>query len=29
MTKRIVAEMPCLAFTGSEVITEAKSQLLA
>jgi [acyl-carrier-protein] S-malonyltransferase len=29
MTKRIVAEMPCLAFTGSEAISEAKSQLLA
>jgi [acyl-carrier-protein] S-malonyltransferase len=29
MTKRIVAEMPCLAFTGNEAITEAKSQLLA
>jgi [acyl-carrier-protein] S-malonyltransferase len=29
MTKRIVAEMPCLAFTGIEAITEAKSQLLA
>jgi [acyl-carrier-protein] S-malonyltransferase len=29
MTKRIVAEMPCLALTGSEAITEAKSQLLA
>lgn len=29
MNKRIVAEMPCLALTGSEAITEAKPQLLA
>jgi [acyl-carrier-protein] S-malonyltransferase len=29
MNKRIVAEMPCLAFTGSEAIAEAKPQLLA
>jgi [acyl-carrier-protein] S-malonyltransferase len=29
MTKRFAAEMPCLAFTGSEAIIEAKSQLLA
>jgi [acyl-carrier-protein] S-malonyltransferase len=29
MNKRIVAEMPCLALTGSEAIADAKSQLLA
>lgn len=29
LNKRIAAEMPCLALTGNEAITDAKAQLAA